>query len=61
MLHQIRKMIGILMAISRGFVTADYINKAFLANESLHLPVAPGLGLLLEQVSTCIPKKIFFE
>ncbi|XP_065218514.1 pseudouridylate synthase 1 homolog isoform X2 [Planococcus citri] len=50
MLHQIRKMIGVLMAIARGYVSPDYINKAFLANELLQLPVAPGLGLLLEQV-----------
>lgn len=51
MLHQIRKMIGILMAIARGYVSSDYINKAFLVNELLQLPVAPGLGLLLEQVN----------
>lgn len=50
MLHQIRKMIGVLMAMARGYVPTDYITKAFSPSASLHLPVAPGLGLLLEQV-----------
>lgn len=50
MLHQIRKMVGTLMAVTRGFVEPDYITRAFDPNESVHLPTAPGLGLLLEQV-----------
>lgn len=52
MLHQIRKMVGTLMAVTRGHVPPDYITKVFDPNESAHLPTAPGLGLLLEQVRT---------
>lgn len=51
MLHQIRKMIGTVMAVSRGYVEHSYITKAFDPRESAQLPTAPGLGLLLEQVN----------
>ncbi|CAL4087775.1 unnamed protein product, partial [Meganyctiphanes norvegica] len=48
MLHQIRKMIGVAMAISRGIAGKDVIVKAF-NNERFDLPIAPGLGLVLEE------------
>ena len=50
MLHQIRKMVGTLMAVCRGYAGPDYINKALNPSETVYLPTAPGLGLLLEQV-----------
>uniref|UniRef100_A0A8D9ES90 Pseudouridylate synthase 1 homolog n=1 Tax=Cacopsylla melanoneura TaxID=428564 RepID=A0A8D9ES90_9HEMI len=49
MLHQIRKMVGVVMAIARGYVTEDIIGKTYTI-EQYDLPIAPGLGLLLEQV-----------
>lgn len=49
MLHQIRKMIGLAIAVMRGFVTSTAITRAF-GNERLDVPIAPGLGLLLEEV-----------
>lgn len=52
MLHQIRKMVGTLMAVSRGYIEPNFIIKAYDPKECIQLPVAPGLGLLLEQVST---------
>jgi tRNA pseudouridine38-40 synthase len=51
MLHQIRKMVGTLMAVCRGQVGPDYITKALNPSEVVYLPTAPGLGLLLEQVN----------
>lgn len=49
MLHQIRKMVGVAMAIARNHVGQDIIDKAY-GLEQYDLPMAPGLGLLLEQV-----------
>lgn len=50
MLHQIRKMIGVMISIIRGLTTTDTITRAWEV-EKLDLPMAPGLGLLLEEVS----------
>ncbi|KAK7790827.1 hypothetical protein R5R35_013310 [Gryllus longicercus] len=49
MLHQIRKMIGLTIAVVRGHTTADTIEKAW-KHERLDIPVAPGLGLVLDEV-----------
>lgn len=49
MLHQIRKMIGLIIAISRGRVKEDIFTKAF-SLEKVNIPRAPGLGLMLEFV-----------
>lgn len=49
MLHQIRKMIGLAIAVMRGFVDRSGITRAF-GTERLDVPIAPGLGLLLEEV-----------
>jgi tRNA pseudouridine38-40 synthase len=49
MLHQIRKMIGLAVAIMRGFATKDTLENAFKM-EKVDIPIAPGLNLLLEQV-----------
>lgn len=48
MLHQIRKMVGVAMAISRGIAGKDCIVNAF-KNDRFDLPIAPGLGLVLEE------------
>lgn len=49
MLHQIRKMIGMTMAIVRGHTSLSKIEETF-GTERIDLPRAPGLGLVLEQV-----------
>lgn len=49
MLHQIRKMIGLAISIVRGHTTREVIDRAF-GQERIDVPIAPGLGLLLEQV-----------
>lgn len=49
MLHQIRKMIGLIIAIARGYASKSTMDKAFKENK-LDIPRAPGLGLVLESV-----------
>lgn len=49
MLHQIRKMIGLVFAIMRGYGEQGKIERSFLA-EKQDIPIAPSLGLLLERV-----------
>ncbi|XP_030370489.1 tRNA pseudouridine synthase A isoform X2 [Scaptodrosophila lebanonensis] len=49
MLHQIRKMVGLAIAIVRGNATATTLERA-LTEERLDLPMAPGLGLVLDTV-----------
>lgn len=49
MLHQIRKMIGFTLAVVRGLSDAAWLKRS-LANEEVHTPTAPGLGLVLERL-----------
>jgi tRNA pseudouridine38-40 synthase len=49
MLHQIRKMIGLAIAVMRGNANEATIEQAF-QEEKLDIPIAPGLGLMLEEV-----------
>lgn len=49
MLHQIRKMVGLTIAIVRGHADASTLDRA-LTEERLDLPMAPGLGLVLDTV-----------
>ncbi|KAM3188470.1 hypothetical protein ACTXT7_000167 [Hymenolepis weldensis] len=49
MLHQIRKMIGLVIGIAKGYTTEDVFERVF-KTERLDIPRAPGLGLLLDQV-----------
>ncbi|XP_046689275.1 tRNA pseudouridine synthase A-like isoform X2 [Homalodisca vitripennis] len=49
MLHQIRKMVGLMIAIVRGLTTSDTLTRSW-DREKLDIPIAPGLGLLLEEV-----------
>ena len=49
MLHQIRKMMGLALGIQRGYTTEASFDKAFDL-QRLDIPIAPGLGLMLEEV-----------
>ncbi|CAM1296190.1 PUS1 (predicted), partial [Pycnogonum litorale] len=49
MLHQIRKMVALVMAIMRGFTTKDTLNQARKVDK-MDVPKAPGLGLILESI-----------
>lgn len=49
MLHQIRKMIGLAIAIMRGFANLDTLKNCY-GKLRIDIPKAPGLGLMLEQV-----------
>lgn len=49
MLHQIRKMVGLTLAVLRGHTEADTISRAF-GERRIDVPMAPGLGLVLDQV-----------
>ena len=49
MLHQIRKMIGLCIAICRGFCGEDVIERSW-AKSKMDIPKAPGLGLILDVV-----------
>ncbi|XP_074613516.1 pseudouridylate synthase 1 homolog isoform X1 [Acropora palmata] len=49
MLHQIRKMIGLVLAISRGIVDMNTIELARKENK-VDIPRAPAIGLVLDQV-----------
>ncbi|UZJ53209.1 hypothetical protein CBS101457_002529 [Exobasidium rhododendri] len=48
MLHQIRKMIGLLILIGRSTTPASLIPETY-GPARIHVPKAPGLGLLLEE------------
>lgn len=49
MQHHIRKMIGLAIAVLRGYTVEETILKAF-KSDPLDIPKAPGLGLMLEEV-----------
>lgn len=49
MMHQIRKMIGLLLAVVREVYEPSVFHRAF-SSHSMGVPRAPGLGLVLEQV-----------
>lgn len=53
MIHQIRKMIGMIIAIVRGHVQED-IMKTVFNKPKVDIPRAPSLGLLLDNVSQAI-------
>ncbi|PIO66071.1 hypothetical protein TELCIR_12231 [Teladorsagia circumcincta] len=48
-LHQIRKMVGMLITVIRELQYKSYIQRTF-ESERVDVPKAPGLGLLLERV-----------
>lgn len=49
MIHQIRKMIGLVLAIVRGYASEDLIALSRTAFK-IEVPKAPALGLMLEQL-----------
>ncbi|XP_013147359.1 PREDICTED: tRNA pseudouridine synthase A, mitochondrial isoform X2 [Papilio polytes] len=49
MLHQIRKMVGLMIAIVRGNTDISTLEKAF-NKDKVMIPTAPGLGLVLDKV-----------
>jgi tRNA pseudouridine38-40 synthase len=49
MMHQIRKMIGLAIAVVKGFATEEHIKKS-MEEPYMDVPKAPGLGLMLEEV-----------
>lgn len=51
MLHQIRKMIGMMIAVMRGYTTEATI-EATWGKDRIDIPRAPGLGLMLNEVNS---------
>lgn len=49
MLHQIRKMVGLTLAVVRGLTPQETIVKAF-EEQRYGVPTAPGLGLVLNRI-----------
>ncbi|XP_063171969.1 pseudouridylate synthase 1 homolog isoform X2 [Candoia aspera] len=49
MMHQIRKMIGLVIAIVKGYATKSIMEQSW-GVEKVDIPKAPGLGLILERV-----------
>lgn len=49
MLHQIRKMIGVTVAVVRGYCGEELIQRSY-GSEKIDIPKAPGLGLVLEDL-----------
>jgi len=49
MLHQIRKMIGMTIAVVRGQASSETIDKSW-ESMRIDIPRAPGLGLMLDEI-----------
>uniref|UniRef100_W5KMY3 Pseudouridylate synthase 1 homolog n=1 Tax=Astyanax mexicanus TaxID=7994 RepID=W5KMY3_ASTMX len=49
MMHQIRKMIGLVIAVVKGYAGEQIIERSW-GEEKVDVPKAPGLGLVLERV-----------
>lgn len=49
MTHQIRKMVGLVVAIAKGYAPEDALERCW-GEAKLDVPKAPGLGLVLERV-----------
>ena len=49
MLHQIRKMVGLVVGIARNVVSKEVVDVAF-KGEKMDIPIVPGLGLVLNIV-----------
>lgn len=48
-MHQIRKMIGLVIAIVKGYAAESIMERSW-GEEKVDVPKAPGLGLVLEEV-----------
>ncbi|XP_018413856.1 PREDICTED: tRNA pseudouridine synthase A, mitochondrial [Nanorana parkeri] len=49
MMHQIRKMIGLVIAVVKGYASPSIMERSW-GEEKVDIPKAPGLGLVLETV-----------
>ncbi|KAJ8285832.1 hypothetical protein GJAV_G00031420 [Gymnothorax javanicus] len=49
MMHQIRKMIGLVIAVVKGYSDESILERSW-GEEKVDIPKAPGLGLVLEKV-----------
>lgn len=49
MMHQIRKMIGLVIAVIKGYAAENVMERSW-GKEKVDVPKAPGLGLVLERV-----------
>ncbi|XP_005403028.1 PREDICTED: tRNA pseudouridine synthase A, mitochondrial isoform X2 [Chinchilla lanigera] len=49
MMHQIRKMVGLAVAIVKGYAPESVLERSW-GEEKVDVPKAPGLGLVLERV-----------
>ncbi|XP_039735147.1 pseudouridylate synthase 1 homolog isoform X1 [Pteropus medius] len=49
MTHQIRKMVGLVVAIAKGYAPEDVLERSW-GEAKVDVPKAPGLGLVLERV-----------
>jgi hypothetical protein len=59
MLHQIRKMVGLCIAVMQGFASEAVFEKVFRPSR-VDVPIAPGLGLMLEKVITLVSSLSMF-
>ncbi|CAL8091224.1 unnamed protein product [Calicophoron daubneyi] len=59
-LHQIRKMIGLMIAIVRGHTTEAIFDTVF-TSDRIDVPKAPALGLMLNRVDYTVYNKKFGE
>ncbi|EME27504.1 tRNA pseudouridine synthase A, mitochondrial [Galdieria sulphuraria] len=49
LLHQIRKMIGLAIAVSKGWIPKEAFNVSLSKHHRLETPMAPSLGLFLDE------------
>ncbi|MEE6503284.1 hypothetical protein FKM82_004790 [Ascaphus truei] len=49
MLYQIRKMVGLIIAVARGIVPGSFLSQC-VQMDKVNIPPAPGLGLVLDRV-----------
>ncbi len=49
MMHQIRKMMGLMLAVIRDVIDSSIFDLAF-TKRSINCPTAPGLGLVLDRL-----------
>ncbi|KAL4660405.1 tRNA pseudouridine synthase A, mitochondrial [Arapaima gigas] len=49
MMHQIRKMVGLVIAVAKGYASEAIQDRSW-GEEKVDIPKAPGLGLVLERV-----------
>lgn len=60
MLHQIRRMIGMTIAVMRGKVSINMLENTF-ESPAMPTPTAPALGLILEKVRKVAEDLIWHE